>query len=236
MMDDKRLAILDVLPISSWDYPRILVGIPLERSVSYADKVFHQFLAIASQGPIFLREPYGRTDLVRNKFVQRLLTSDASHLLMLDIDHIHPMKIVQQLAKWPLLDPSIRVVGGMNFRRGKPFDPVCGIYNNGHKRRLMITEWEQGLIQVDECGAGSLLVARSVFEEMEPPWFFNVYDNVWENDWPGEDIGFSRKCRDLGIPMYVDTTTSSPHCIESLVTEATYRRYLETHPQEIRDA
>jgi len=233
--DDPRLKILETTPISEWSYPRILLGIPLERAISYADKVFWPLMGIASQGPTFVSEPYGRIDLVRNKFAIHLLNSDFTHLLMLDIDHIHPHKIIQNLARWVLLDPNVRVVSGLNFRRGKPFDPVCGVYSNGHKERLMMTDWEAGLIEVKECGSASLLVHRSVFEEMEPPWFFNIYDEIWENSWPGEDIGFSRKCQEMDIPIYVDTTVSSPHCIDSTVTEDTFRRYIQLHPQEVKD-
>jgi len=232
--DDIRLAILNTTPICEWSYPRILVGIPLERSISYADKVFFQFMSIAQQGPAFVPEHYGRIDLVRNMFVKELLLSRYTHLLMLDIDHVHPRDIIQRLARWVILDPGIKVVSGLNFRRGKPFDPVCGDYN-GSKHRQTMTSWEEGLVRKDETGAASLLVHRSVFEEMEPPWFFNIYDEVWENSYPGEDIGFSRKCAELNISMYVDTTTSSPHCIESTVTEETYRRYVQTHPWEFEN-
>lgn len=228
------LAVLDTYPISQWAYPRILVGIPLERAISYADKVFYNFLNLASYAPAFAQENYGRVDLVRNKMVMQLLQSNYTHLLMLDIDHIHPADIVQRLAKWVLLDPAVKVVSGMNFRRGKPFDPVCGNYD-GHKQRMTMVEWDQGLIRVDETGAGSLLVHRSVFEEMEPPWFFHVYDKVWENDWPGEDMGFCRKCNELDIPIYVDTTTTSPHCIDGVVTESTFRTYMQMNPQEFRE-
>lgn len=97
-------------------------------------------------------------------------------------------------------------------------------------RRGTMVDWEQGLVEVDECGGASLLVHRGVFEEIEPPWFFNIYTDVWADNWPGEDIGFSRKCRAAGIKIYVDTTTSSPHCGDGLVTEETYRAYLAANP------
>jgi hypothetical protein len=228
---DPRLKILNVRPISSWSYPRILVGIPIERAISYADKVFHQFLQIAMNGPSIARLPYGRVDVVRNKLATELLTSTYSHVLMLDIDHIHPSDIIQRMAANVILDPSIKVLSGWNYRRGKPYDPIPAMRDE-HGRRLMIETWEPGLIKVDEVGGGSLLVHRSVFEEMEPPWFFNIYDKIWENDYPGEDIGFSRKCNHYGIKMYADTTITSPHCIEGTVTEETFRRYWATHKND----
>jgi hypothetical protein len=230
----ERLAVLNTYPISQWAYPRVLVGILLERAISHADKVFWPFMHLAIYGPAFSEQHPGRIDYVRNKMVIDLLQSDYTHLLMLDIDHIHPPDIVQRLARWPLIDPKVRVVSGINFRRGKPFDPVFGNYN-GHKKRMTTAEWDLGLIQADEVGGATLLVHRSVFEEMEPPWFFNVYDKVWENDWPGEDIGFCRKCQALDIPIYIDTTTTSPHCTDGVITEQTFRDYMQAHPQEFRD-
>jgi len=230
----ERFAVLNTLPISDWSYPKVLVGILLERAISHADKVFWPFMHLAMQGPRFVEEEHGRIDFIRNKMAAHLLASDCTHLLMLDIDHIHPADIVQRLSRWVIMDPSVRVVSGMNFRRGRPFDPVFGNYN-GHKKRMTTVEWDLGLIQTDEVGAASLMVHRSVFEQMEPPWFFNVYDNVWANDWPGEDIGFCRKLKELDIPIYVDTTTTSPHITDGVITEQTFRDYMAAHPQEFRE-
>jgi len=229
------LAILDQLPIHSWSYPRILVGILVERSISYADDVFMQFLRIAQQGPSFSDVKYGRTDVTRNIMATQLLESNYTHLLMLDVDHVHPTDIIQRLARWVLLMPEVQVVSGMNFRRGEPFDPVAGSYEPDARKRSVMTEWTRGLIKVHESGAASLLVAREVFEKLEPPWFFNIYDEVWRNSYPGEDIGFSRKCRAAGIPIYVDTTTSSPHCTTVTITEETFRAYMEAHPERFKN-
>ncbi len=223
---------LNTYPISAWPWPRILIHIPIERTVPYAELTFSNFLYIASQGPQFVETNYGRIDLVRNLAVMELLKSEATHILFLDLDHVHPVNIIQSLARWVMLDPEKQIVSGFNFRRSPPHDPVLGILDeNGN--RMTLTEWGEGLIKVDEVGGASLLVAREVFEKMEPPWFFNDYSRVMQNNWPGEDIGFCRKCKELGIPIYVDTTTQSPHCMEQVVTEETYRTYLATHPEAI---
>jgi len=238
MMEDQalveRLAVLNTYPISKWSYPRILVGIPLERAISYADKVFINFLRIAAYNPAFIDRPYARVDLIRNLMVEDLLASPTyTHLLMLDVDHKHPVDIIQRLARWVVIFPEVRVVSGMNFRRQPPYDPVMG--NITGDARPVVTSWVKGLIEEDEVGGASLLVHRSVFEEMEPPWFFNIYDRVMENNWPGEDMGFCKKCRELGIRIHVDTTTSSPHATESLVTEETFRNYMANNPDRFKD-
>src|SRR3990172_3908985 len=113
---------------SAMPWPRPVVGVLLERSLSHADKVIYPLLSIAQQGFPFISINHGRTDLVRNKMALHLLQSHFTHLIMLDIDHIHPGDIVQRLMKPFIDDRSLRVVGGLNFRRGEPFDPCAFVH------------------------------------------------------------------------------------------------------------
>lgn len=233
---DEINKILNTLPIGTWPFPRVLVGILLERTIGHADEVFFPFMNIAAQGPAFLQIPYGRTDMVRNRMATELLKSDFTHLLMLDIDHIHPMNIVQLLSRWVLMDADkYEVVGGLNFRRSAPFEP-CAFYANEHGI-FAPAEWDKGaLLKVDAIGTGSILISRRVFERLEPPWFFNLYDDIWRDNWPGEDIGFSQLCRDNGIGMWVDTETTSPHITNARVTEETFRAHNEKMQKKIVSA
>lgn len=226
----EQLEKLEILkkPVGAWEWPKILLCIPLERALSYADKCFWNFMMIARTGAAFLPMSYMRTDLYRNKVATELLKSDFTHLIMLDADHQHPFDIVQRLARWVIADPEIKVVGGLNFRRGEPYEP-CAFMQDNQGGVYSIAEWEQGLVQVDAIGTGSILISREVFETLEPPWFYNIYDHAWTDHYPGEDIGFSKKCYDAGIPLYVDTTTTSPHILEAFVTEDTFRGYLAEH-------
>jgi len=224
----KRLEILQYPP-GAWKWPRILLGIPLERSLGHADKCFWHFMQIARDtGVSFIPMPYMRTDLYRNLIATELLKSDYTHVLMLDADHQHPTDIIQRLARWVIADPNVKVVGGLNFRRGEPFEP-CAFMQDKDGQVYSIKEWDQGLVQVDAIGTGSILISREVFEVCEPPWFYNVYDYAWEGQYPGEDIGFSKRCFDAGIPLYVDTTTSSPHLLDAFVTEHTFRSHFDEH-------
>ena len=229
---------LKTIPIASWEYPRILVGIPLERTISHASLVFHRFLELAAQGPAILHQDYTRTDLARNRFAISLLESNYTHLLMLDLDHVHPRDIVQRLARWPLMNPDIQVVGGLNYRRSEPYEPCCFFINEKGDGVNAPAEWSPGLLKVDYIGTGSILIAREVFEKIEPPWFKNLYgiEANWADEWPGEDIGFSDACRAAGIGMYVDTTTTSPHVSDRLIGEKTFRAYLEQHPEKYAKA
>jgi hypothetical protein len=224
----RPLDVLNVQPIAAWPWPRIVAFVPQFPAGPHTDDVFYSFWAIAQQGLPILTIPYGRTDMVRNRAALGLLRSDFTHVLMLDWDHKHPWNIVQRLARWVVADPNKLVVGGLNFRRGAPYDPCCYLLGNDGLLYPPV-EWEKGLIQVDAIGTGSLLIAREVFELTEPPWFFNDYSRVWMDQWPGEDIGFSKKCREANIPLWVDTTTTSPHMIDAVVDESSYREYLADH-------
>lgn len=231
----KQLNLLNSLPISAWEYPKIIVGIPLERTVSHASDVFWPFMEIASQNPAFGRLPYQRTDLYRNKMAELLLKTDFTHLLMLDLDHTHPTDIIQRLAKWVLLDERIKIVGGLNFRRGAPYEP-CAFMVDDEGAVYAPAEWEEGLVKVDYIGTGSILISREVFEEIEPPWFFNDYSNAWKGNYPGEDMGFCVKAREAGFQLWLDTTTTSPHLITRKVDENTFRSYISAHKEKLYDS
>lgn len=203
---------------------RPVIGIPMERAISHADKVFFNFIGIAQHGIPFIKSDYGRTDLGRNRFAIHLLKSDFTHLIMLDLDHIHPVDIVHRLMRHFHQNPALKIVGGLNFRRGAPFDP-CAFIRGDNGSYYAMSQWEKGLIKVDALGTGCIAIAREVFEQLEPPWFYNDYSKVLEDIWPGEDIGFAEKCRLAGIDQYVDTTLTSPHIIDSIVDEQVFVDY-----------
>ena len=228
---DNKYEVLKTMPIASWPFPRVMVCWLLERTISYADIVIPSMMDIMAQGPLVLQMPYTRTDVARNKAGIELLKSNFTHLLMLDIDHKHPMDIIQRLSKWVIDDPKkYQVVGGLNFRRSEPHDP-CAYKMDGDGRMYAI-EWDENskLIEVDRLGTGSILISREVFEKLELPWFYNIYDKVWDDAWPGEDIGFSRKCKDAGISMWCDVTVTSPHITPAGIDEKSWRKWLEKHP------
>lgn len=231
--------VLEQYPIMNWAFPRILVAFLLERSISYADLVFPSIVQIAAQGPVILNMPYMRTDLARNRASIELLKTDFTHLLMLDIDHVHPTDIIQRLARWVLKDPKkYQVVGGLNFRRSEPYDPCA--YRIGDDGSMYTIAWEKDdeIMEVDRLGTGSILIAREVFETIPPPWFWNDYSQAWRDAWPGEDIGFNKKCVENGIKMWVDLTVTSPHITPAIIDGTSWQKWAAGHQDmmEARDA
>lgn len=204
---------------------KVILGIPMERTM--LQKAFFGFCEILIQGWPIARLEYTRNDIARQKFAEFMMSSEYTHLLMLDSDHIHPPDIVQRLARWFRAYPEqVQVVGGLNFRRGEPYDPCAFIDpGDGHYRRM--SEWGRGAIQVEALGAGSLMIHRSVFEQLPQPWFGYDY-TAWQG-WPGTDMWFSKLCTDRNITLWCDTTTTSPHLGDMIITEANYRQWLQEH-------
>lgn len=224
--------VLEQLPIASWAFPRILVAFLLERTISYADLVFPAVVQIAAQGPVILNMPYQRTDLARNRASMELLKGNFTHLLMMDIDHVHPADIIQRLARWVVKDPKkYQVVGGLNFRRSEPYDPCA--YKIGQDGSMWTIAWEKEdeILEVDRLGTGSILIAREVLETIPPPWFVNDYSQAWRDAWPGEDIGFNKKCQESGIKMWVDLTVTSPHITPAIIDGNTWEVWKRNHPE-----
>jgi hypothetical protein len=214
--------------------PRVLVAVLPERNGVPTDKIFFDFMAIASKGWAFLREPYRRTDLQRNLIVEHFLDEARfTHLLMLDCDHRHPPDIVERLRARFEEDATRLVVAGLAFRRGVPFDP-CMYVADKAGNVYVPADWEAGaLLKVDIVGTAAIMMSREVFGRLRKPWFKFDYDHVDEDAWPGEDIAFSRQCMEAGIPIWVDTSVQSPHYMDSYIDENTFRSHL-AHAQDMQ--
>lgn len=206
----------------------VLVGIPLERNVNAI--AFNHLVDILRRGYPYIKAGYRLTPVQRNTFGEELLKSKHTHLLMLDTDHQHPIDIVERLSRWWKEDSSKRIIGALCFRRGEPFDPLAFIREKDGSFRTL-AEWPKTLIRVQAVGSGAILIHRSVFEEMPFPWFETRYENRVSI---GEDIVFCHKAEDAGIGMWCDMTTVSPHIMESLVDESSFRNWLETHQDKER--
>jgi len=63
----------------------------------------------------------------------------------------------------------------------------------------------RGLVKVDYCGFGFVLVRKGVFERLEYPWFRPLYMEMGEcTDFTSEDVGFCMMAKRAGIEMMID--------------------------------
>lgn len=216
---------------------RLAVGIPLERSISFASEVAPWFAATAQQWPI-IQLQYGRTDRARNEFAEHILREgDFTHLAMLDLDHDHPWDIVGKLAESVSEDPTGRLaVSALAFRRSPPYDPIAWRWDKKAKQFYTVTEWEPGeVLEVDQLSTSACIIAREVFERLPWPWF--KYEYPERGHFPTEDLWFCKQARKAGIKMFVDTRIRTPHLNVGRIDEAVFRHYLaeQARRQEATD-
>lgn len=215
-------------------WPRIAVAMPKERTMPTCGHM--SLVRIAQRGFPIIDLPYARTDVARNMIAEHLLTTDFTHVLMLDNDHDHPEDIVERLARWVILDRTRLVVSALITRRGEPYDALM-FFPDGNGGAYSPVDYPDCLLRLrNEYGPGwvttsAILIAREVFERLEWPWF--AYEYKTRGQYPTEDIYFSNKCNEAGIDLWVDTTIESPHMVESFVTKATHADYLKTHPEMV---
>lgn len=171
-------------------------------------------------------DPSG-ADWARNQLVRQFLDNDdAEWLLQVDRDAILHPQTLRRLLSW-----DKRVISALAFTRGVPPMPIIwsGQLEDGqyitdiegtarwlleHEVRTN-REWlieprpDDALVQVERTGAHCLLVHRSVYEEIEPPWFQYHRDRTYGNR--GEDFYFCSKLEAADIPIYVDRSVIAGH-------------------------
>jgi hypothetical protein len=194
-----------------WDYPKVMVAMPQERSLSNPSIVARWIAKMGQEGFTFAWRGYERTDRARNEFALSLLKNEQyTHIIMVDNDHNHPLDLLRKLARWALVG-DYKVVASLAFQRGMPYKPVHYLADGDDYKIPTPDSWSGGLEEVSMTGAGAIMIHRDVFMELEMPFFFYDYSLAWEGIYPGEEIGFCKKCREAEIKMWVDTSIYTPH-------------------------
>lgn len=222
------------------DLPRVVIVIPLERTVPA--EVFHSFLRIAmvaaQRGHAFLSRPDGTrpfdaADVALNNDVRAFLASPGTHLCILGMDHQHPQDVVARLEQRVIEDPSRKIIGGIHYRSGEPYNPILYMHDPDGKY-YRITDWDEGAFLGEKeeltIGMGSTLIAREVFEALEPPWFQSVLIQD-ENGWWSTrmDIEFLLRAQAAGFRTYCDTAVTSRHMIVDWSDRDKFLEYEAAH-------
>ena len=136
----------------------------------------------------------------------------------------------------PLFDPAIWGLGERNGEAyGLPFlqSGISFVWNKalfeaaGLDPETPPKTWDELIAVCDALTAAGITPFEATFKEpwtIGQGWFDYAYPN--HHGWPGTDMTFSAKCREAGIPLWVDTTTTSPHIGTQLIDERTYRAYI----------
>lgn len=155
-------------------------------------------------------------ELGRNNLVEGMR---GDWLLQLDTDHVFSPDLLTRLLR--LADRhGADVISGIYQTKYPPHEPVMGLWTPEGKL-APIVDWPRHaeVIPVGACGAGCLLVRRSVFTRIrtelnELP--FSIHPGL------SEDYSFCWRCARLGIPVYVAPNVEAHHIIRSALSVKDY--------------
>lgn len=161
-------------------------------------------------------------DRARNQIVEYFLASKTSdgepftHLLMIDSDTIPPVDAVSKL-----LSHGLPVVTGLTPILSYAEEGGWQSYDNafvevergadGKVIKTHIAERGTGLKEIFRCGASCLLVSRSVFENLDRPFFKFVSNEDNTSHVRSEDIDFCDRVRERNYMIFADTDVVCQH-------------------------
>lgn len=137
------------------------------------------------------------TDIVgaRNSATKFALERE-SHLFFLDSDIEFPVDTLHRLVAH-----GKPVVGASYIRRCKPYD-LLGLYDEPFSTK-------KPLISAKELPTGCLFVNNAALKRLSYPYFKFEYNEKTQVREFGEDQYFSKKLREVGINLYLDTKLST---------------------------
>jgi hypothetical protein len=142
---------------------------------------------------------------MREEIARLGLEGGFSHVFMADADMVYPKDCLTTL-----LSSGVEVVCGFSVQRRPPHLPLFG--RSSGKRYLFRPTWPtdsgepagvrvRGLHEAAVVGGCGLLVRTDVFRRLERPWF-SLSAQTDDGQPVGEDVFFSQRCRDAGIPLH----------------------------------
>lgn len=133
----------------------------------------------------------------RNKLAKATLDEDCDWLLFLDSDMRFPSDTLLRL-----LARNAPIVTANYTTRRSPPEPVA-FKRIGNCEKLYTDPESEGVEACAANGLGVALIHRSVFEQMEKPWFYIPYIPDSDGHW-GEDVWFCNQARKAGFEVLVD--------------------------------
>lgn len=143
-----------------------------------------------------------RQDLARDA-----VESGCTHTLWLDSDMRFPKDTIIRL-----LEREQDIVCANYAKRRFPTEPIAVRKNKPGDDaefvdRVYTEEDSTGLVEVDYCGMGVMLVKAEVYKKLEFPWFAIPWVPAAE-DYIGEDVWFCRRAYEQGFKTMVDQDLS----------------------------
>ncbi len=233
-----------------WDEPPISWSLPGDVKLAFAmpcygpiyPQVYANHLAVISYTSRFLDihkigsiPLIGTTDRMYlhtacNTTVREFLASDCTHIFWTESDMLMPMYAVVKL-----LEYNKPICSGVYFLRNGGGQP-CLYLKGGMSVQSGVTAGvpvavfpEDSFFKVHCPGMGCVLIAREVFEKVEPPWFdlregWTKEDKKEKIFGYGQDIYFYSKVATAGFDVWVDSGIHCAQVFEDVVTIDDYRK------------
>jgi hypothetical protein len=152
--------------------------------------------------------------VMRNDATKAFLLSDADYIFYVDADMIYPYDSIVKL-----IETGKDVIGGFYVSRKQPILPIHYkeiLLDGGMADASNRVPLSTGVVEVGAGGGGGLLVARSVLEKMEVPYFKVIMDEEKKLH-VGEDVYFFLKLKELGLKAYVNCDVQFGHIVNGAV-------------------
>jgi len=181
---------------------KILIAIPTNKYVETTTMKAVYDLEVPEGYTTDLQFFYGyQVDQIRN-----LIADWAKHydyLFSVDSDIAFPSDTLKRL-----LSHNKDIVSGLYIQR-KPGQHILELYRNGTNVPYQDIEG-QGLVEIDGCGFGCVLINSNVIRAMEYPHF--VYKSAIDHsNTLSEDVYFCLKAKEKGFKLYADTDVRCDH-------------------------
>lgn len=150
---------------------------------------------------------------IRNNLMIQGMNDGCTCIAMLDTDQEYAPDVLMKLLHNPAWKhPDTAIVGGLVFKRHKPYDPAIrrmenDLYYLPEKKEIE----SRKTIEVDAIGAGCMVIKTDVLLGAQSiyPWFKEVMSNKGRRI--SEDFNFCFKLRRMGYRIYCDTSTEITH-------------------------
>ncbi len=141
----------------------------------------------------------------RNMLAKLAIEHHCTHIMFIDDDMTFSSDLLTRL-----FSHNKDVVTALYFKRQYPHEPL--IFHNrqpdGSCQFLYPAEGEKGLIEIENCGFGAVLIKTEVFKKMKEPWV--TLGEYLKDEWC-DDISFFNRVRDLGYKIHCDLDTMCGH-------------------------
>lgn len=197
---------VNITPIKN---KRILIAIPTNRNIEAQTFKSIYDLDVPAGYELDFQYFWGyQVEQVRNLIAHWVIKNDYDYLFAVDSDIGFPKNTLRKL-----LSHDVDMVSGIYIQRipGKHTIEIMRSNEHGGVTHVPYDQIKnQGLVEIDSCGFGCVLIKKQVFEAIPYPHF--VYKSAIDHAYTiSEDVYFCKQVRNMGIQIYADTSVLCDH-------------------------